>query len=104
MQALFEQRTWRIVGGVSILIAAAMAWYGSEHMVRGVAVWQLAVYWLVFLLLFLLAMYMVLLDLRYIRMQHAIDQRDLYLKTLADETVREALRKAMEQGTADSKK
>lgn len=80
-----NQRTWRTVGGVCIVIAAAMAWYGSENVSRAGSLVGFAIYWLIFLLLFLIAIYMVLLDLRYIRLQYLIAERDLYLDAVAAE-------------------
>ena len=88
-----NQRAWRTIGAVALLAAAGMAWYGSEHAVRDVSVLFMAVYWGIFSVCLLVAMYMALIDLRYIRVQYLMGQRDIYLDTMGDEALREALRK-----------
>ena len=93
MGAWLEQRTWRKVGGISILGAAFMAWYGSVNVTGDAPRGCFLVYWLVFLLLFVIALYMALLDLRYIRMRYLMEERELYIKTMADEAIQAALRR-----------
>lgn len=78
-----SQRGWRIMGGVSIALAGLMAWYGSRTMLdptdRGLGV---LLYWLLFLFLLLLAIYAVLLDIRYIRVRFLLEEKMLYAKTM----------------------
>lgn len=50
------------------------------------------VYWSVFLLFLLLAVYVALLDLRYTRMQYSHGERELFEDTLGSEEFRTALR------------
>lgn len=94
MDTWLQQRTWRIIGGVSILAAAGMAYYGSTHVTIAAPRLFFAAYWLGFLLLFAVAIYMVLLDLRYIRLQFLLEERELFVKTMADEEIRQAIEKA----------
>ena len=89
--SLFDQRTWRIAGGLSIAAAAFMAWYGSEHATRGHSIVFLVVYWGIFLLLLLFALYMVLIDVRYIRLQYELGRREIFRRTLGSEEFRRSL-------------
>ncbi|MBL7644575.1 MAG: hypothetical protein JNK74_00155 [Candidatus Hydrogenedentes bacterium] len=56
-------------------------------------VYQIA-YWGLFLVSLLVALYMALLDLRYIRMQYSLGEKELFEDTLGSEEFRAALRKA----------
>lgn len=85
------QRQWRSVGAGAILGAAAMAWYGQYLAQERVSFVFQAIYWAVFLLLLLIALYVVLLDIRYIRLQYAIERRDAFLRTLGSEELRKAV-------------
>lgn len=96
-----NQRTWRTIGLVSISLAAAMAWYGGGEVTATTSRLYLLVYWAVFLLLFLVALYMALLDLKYIRLQYVTGQRDLYLNTVGDEAFRKALMQAQAEERAE---
>jgi len=49
-------------------------------------------YWIVFLVGLLVAVYCAFLDLRYIRVQQAIAERELFRETLGEESFRKALR------------
>lgn len=86
-----RQRQWRLVGAGAILGAAVMAWYGQYLAQERVSFVVQAVYWAVFLLLLLIALYVVLLDIRYIRLQYAIERRDAFLRTLGSEELRKAV-------------
>jgi len=85
------QRQWRRVGAGAIFGAAVMAWYGQYLVQERVSFVAQAVYWGVFLLLLLVALYVVLLDIRYIRLQYAIERRDAFLRTLGSEELRKAI-------------
>ena len=56
------------------------------------------------LLSFVAAIWCALLDLRYIRVQMAVEERELYRQTLGDEAFRKALREAQEEQAAERKK
>ena len=81
-----------------------MAYYGSSHVGLGTPRLFFAGYWLIFLLLFAVAIYMVLLDLRYIRLQFLMEERELFVKTMAEEEVRAAIEKAMAGDTLGDEK
>ena len=89
------QKRWRIIGGISIALCAIMAGLGVNIQALHESKTLFVVYWGVFLLLFLGTLYIVALDLRYIRAQHAIAERDLFQETLGDREFREALNEAV---------
>ena len=70
-----------------------MAWSGTRPGVTSLdPVYQIA-YWGLFLVALLVALYMALLDLRYIRMQYSLGEKELFEDTLGSEEFRAALRK-----------
>lgn len=86
-----SQRQWRCVGGAAIVGAALMAWYG-QYMVQGrPSLAVLVVYWGLFLFLLLLSLYIVLIDIRYIRLQYALERREAFLRTLGSEELRQIM-------------
>lgn len=96
------QGKWRTVGVASLVLGGITAWYGVSGIgFVGVSVWFLLAYWSVFLVLLVVAFLMALLDLRYIRLLYALENRRIYQETLGSEAFREALRKAhQERGAA----
>ncbi len=86
-----SQRQWRCVGGGAILGAAVMAWYGQYLVQDRPSLAVLVVYWGLFLLLLLLSLYIVLLDIRYIRLQYALERREAFLRTLGSEELRKIM-------------
>jgi len=91
------QKRWRIAGGITIGICALMAWFGVDMNMLRESRLIFLIYWGVFALLFFVTLYIVALDIRYIRAQHAIAQRDLFHQTLGEEEFREALRDAIKE-------
>jgi len=87
------QRKWRLAGALALGASALLAWYGVARLGFTGSPLVLAVYWGVFLLCLLVAFYLAVLDLRYIRMLHAIEQRRIFMETLGSKAFREALRK-----------
>lgn len=73
-------------------ICGVMAWYGARPGVTNLDWPHLAVYWGVFLLSLLVTVYMVLLDLRYIRLLYLQGEKKLFEETLGSEEFRRALR------------
>jgi hypothetical protein len=55
------------------------------------------IYWGGFLLLFLSALYCVFLDLRHIRAERVIAERQIFRETLGEESFRKSLRAAQEE-------
>ena len=95
---MLTQRRWRIFGGACLAISGAMALTGVRLDAIRHSQLAFATYWSVFLLFFAIAIYCALLDLRYIRAQHALAERELFRETLGEESFRKALRARMEEG------
>jgi len=89
------QARWRLAGTVCILLCGAMAFAGVS--VDWVNTWlrsdlrNFFIYWAIFFFLFLAAIYLALLDFRYIRAQYAIARREVFQQTLGEEAFRKAL-------------
>jgi len=79
-----------------------MALYGVNLKAAEMSPWLFLAYWAVFLLLFLVMLYCVLLDLRFIRAERAIMERELFRETLGDEEFRRALREAQRKSAASN--
>lgn len=92
------QTKWRIVGGVAVGICGVMALRGSGNEALNSSRIGFIIYWSVFLLLFAVAIFCVLLDIRHIRMQFAMAKREIFEQTLGEES----FRKAMRGGTKES--
>ena len=52
---------------------------------------SLIVFWAVFAFLILLALYLALIDLRYIRFQYLAEKREIFGRTVGDEAFRKSL-------------
>lgn len=91
------QTKWRMACGVAVLVAGGMAWYGAESVSLRRSLATFAAYWGVFLVLIGIIFFIVLLDLRYIRLQYVIARRELYRQAFEDEEFRKALLGATEK-------
>ena len=104
-QAL-NPKTWRKVGAISVGLAALMAVFGAATGILRDTVLHMAilmspdvadratperagpfcmVYWLVFALLILIALYMAFLDIRYIRLMYAVEKRKLFQASMGED-------------------
>ncbi len=88
---LLSQRNWRITGGVAIAGCAAMALVARTVMESGASVLWLSIFWMVWLLLLLIALFCVLLDIRYLRVLYRMHERELFKETLGNEAFRQAI-------------
>lgn len=79
-----------------------MAWYGSKSLSAEQSPTFMLLYWTAFLFCLLVAMYMVILDIRFIRMHYIMGQREIYRGTLANEEFRKTLIEAIETQNTDS--
>ena len=68
-----------------------MAFKGGDVLREGHTVYYLLGYWGIFLALLLGAFYVVILDIRYIRLQYLLAQRDAFHSTIGSESFRRAL-------------
>lgn len=94
-----KQAHWRLLGGVCLACCGAMALFGTKLKASVVSPWLFLGYWGLFLLLFLVTLYCVLVDLRFIRAERAIMERDVFMETLGNEEFRRALREAQSKST-----
>ncbi len=99
MHDFFNQRIWRTVGAAALAIAGVMAWYGDTLTAGAGEARYVFAYWAALLLFVLLALYMAFIDIRYIRLQYRLEQRDLFTKTLGAEKFRTSLKKGQGQPT-----
>lgn len=82
-----------------------MAWYGANRPEVWSASWvSFFLYWGMFFLLLAASLYIVVLDIHFIRLQYVLAKRELYRQTLGDENFRRALIQAQrkEVDTPDS--
>lgn len=78
-----------------------MAWFGARlDALRSTPVLGL-IYWGGFLVLFLAALYCAFLDLRYIRAERAIAERQIFRETLGEASFRKSLRAAQEKSSRE---
>lgn len=66
-------------------------------MESGAPVLMLSLFWLVWLVLLLIALYCVLLDVRFLRLQFSLHERELYEETLGSEQFRRAIIEAQRE-------
>ncbi len=85
------------MGAGAILLCAAMAWFGVDIIRSDAGPVFLLVYWSVFLVLLLVALYIVMLDIRYIRLEYALGEREIFRSTFESEEFQQALRKAVDE-------
>lgn len=111
-----HQKLWRRIAAVSLLLSAAMAVFavassmardtlihiarnasgGRSDLTPGFPVWACAMFWIVLGGLLLVTSYIALLDMRFIRLQYALEKRELLQKSWGDDEFRAMLRKAEE--------
>lgn len=111
-----HQKTWRKIASVSLLLSGAMAVYAVVssiardtliHFARAVSgaesdltptlsVFVCLVFWSVLGALLMVTSYIALLDMRFIRLQYALEKRALLAESWGDDEFREMLRKTWE--------
>ena len=94
---MISQTRVRIAGVVTLGACALMAWSGVRMEALRESTPLFWAYWAVFLLLLLLTFYIVLIDIRYIRLRHATALRDAFHETLGDQDFRTTLRNALSE-------
>jgi len=94
---VLSQRQWRKAGALTIAACALLAWVGAKaHFFLDSPILCI-LYWGVFLALMALTFLIVWLDVRYIRLQYALERRNVFRETLGDEEFRKSLLKTQEQ-------
>jgi hypothetical protein len=113
----FTQRTWRIVGMTSLVLAGVMSIHAVQSGFLGQTIRHVVylmdndavrapsssglahfIYWSIFLLLILTTLYMAVIDLRYIRLQYIAGKRDAFGRTLGDTEFRKSIVPKEEDG------
>ena len=85
------QGTWRKAGAAAVGAAAFLAWFGSDSPFVRQSVWHQLLFWGLCFGLVAVALYTVILDLRYIRLQYAIARRAAFEQTIGSEDFRKEL-------------
>lgn len=88
------QTKWRIAGGIAIAGSVVLAYGGRHWDFPRQSLTHFVVYWLLFFAFFVTAMLLAIWDLRYIRAQYRVDERELFQQTLGEEDFRKRLRDA----------
>ncbi len=86
------QTKWRIAGGVALGCAAVLALYGAEGAFPRQSPLAFFVYWGLFLACLLIAVFIAIVDWRYIKLQYAVAQREILRETMKDRELKKALR------------
>jgi hypothetical protein len=71
-----------------------MVWYGVRSLNATLSPLYLFIYWSIFLACILVAFYCVLLDIRFIRLQFALERQRIFRETVGDQAFRKALQAA----------
>ena len=97
------QTKWRIAGGIAIAGSVVLAYGGRHWDFPRQSLTHFMVYWLVFFIFFVTALLLAIWDLRYIRAQYRVDERELFRQTLGEEDFRKRLREAEQQARKQSR-
>ena len=89
------RRGWRTTGLVSVIAAAVMAWNGVAYLGAGWPWLALLAWWGTVIVLILVAVYTVLLDLRFTQLHYVLAEREIFLDTLGSEEFRKEIRRVM---------
>ena len=91
------RRGWRTTGIVSVLVSAVMAWNGVAFIGAGWHWLALIAYWGTVIALVVVAVYTVLLDLRFTQLHYVLAEREIFLETLGSEEFRREIRRLAEK-------
>lgn len=119
-----HQRTWRRIASICLLLSATMAVYAvassmlrdtllhvaqtasSEplDMVPQIPVWVCILFWVVLAVLLLMTTYIAMLDMRFIRLQYAVEKRALLHESWDNDEFREMLKNVQVSHREESEK
>ena len=105
------QRVWRIIGMASLALAGIMSFHAASSGFLGQTIRHVIrffnedsavrapsssglvhfIYWSIFLLLILTALYMAIIDMRYIRLQYIAEKQGIFGRTLGNKEFRKTL-------------
>ena len=78
------QTKWRIAGGIALACAAVLTVYGAQGEFPRTSLVHFIVYWGLCFVALAVAVFIAILDIQYIRVQHAVAKRELVRATLGD--------------------
>ncbi len=90
------RRGWRITGVVSLTASAVMAWNGVALAGAEWSWLALTAYWGAVVVLIVVAVYTVLIDLRFTHLHYVLAEREIFMDTLGSEEFRKEIRRIME--------
>jgi len=100
-----KQIHWRIGAAFALFVCAMMAMLGVEwealRLFLRQSVWFFLGYWSLFFFSLFAALYIALIDIRYIRLQYYAEKRAIFRETLGDELLRNALNEALRKRQTD---
>ena len=104
---MISQQRWRVAGGACLLLCIIMAVASLKLATPDISAWVMLVYWGIFLVLLLAAIYIAVLDFKYSQLKFKMTERELFKDTFMTPEFRQAIedaRKAEEQksGTEDN--
>jgi membrane protein implicated in regulation of membrane protease activity len=85
------QTRWRIACSCFLAGAGLLAWYGADHKFMTETPLVFIAYWGAFVFCVVMAIVLVFVDLRFVRLHYVLAKRELYRQTLGDEEFRKAL-------------
>lgn len=104
---MVDQKTWRMAGVVVLVMAGLMAWYAMDSGLLRDSVLHLSsvftdrsleepgatlsfviLYWGVFGVAIFAAIFLALIDIRFIRLRHALERRDLLREAVSQSTAK----------------
>jgi hypothetical protein len=85
------QTRWRLACSGFLAGAGLLAWYGVSHKFMTETRPVFIAYWGAFLFCVVMAVVLVFVDIRFIRLHYVLAKRELYRQTLGDEQFRKAL-------------
>lgn len=102
---MIKQIHWRSAAAAALIFCGGMAVLGAEWDRLRVFLRQSPAYflgyWSIVLLFLVSALYIALLDIRYIRLKYFAEKRAIFRETLGDEVLREAIREAVRKRQAE---
>ena len=78
------QTKWRIAGGAALACAAVLTLYGAQGEFPRTSLLHFIVYWGLCFVALAVAVFIAILDIQYIRVQHAVAKRELVRSTLGN--------------------
>lgn len=78
------QTKWRIAGGIALACAAVLTVYGAQGEFPRTSLVHFIVYWGLCFVALAVAVFIAILDIQYIRVQHAVAKRELVRATLGE--------------------